>query len=132
MLRQELELDPPAIRTRNADGQPPNATSFCSTTSRRFEQWDNLMIGVEALSRWNHPTRGILSPSMFIPIAEETGMIYDLGTWVLREACRQMREWHEQGCHSSPFRLIYRPSNSIKAILSKQFYQSNLVAYIRR
>lgn len=78
------------------------------------------MIGVEALSRWKHPTRGILFPSMFIPIAEETGMIYDLGTWVLREACRQMREWHEAGCHSSPFRLIYRPSNSIKAILSIQ------------
>ncbi len=58
---------------------------------------DDAMIGVEALVRWMHPVKGVVSPGQFIPIAEETGMIYEIGTWVLREACRQMKEWHNAG-----------------------------------
>jgi diguanylate cyclase (GGDEF)-like protein len=54
------------------------------------------IIGVETLSRWNHPERGEVSPAQFIPIAEDTGLIVTLGNWVLEEACRQAVEWVEQ------------------------------------
>ncbi|MGZ8785580.1 MAG: putative bifunctional diguanylate cyclase/phosphodiesterase [Acidimicrobiia bacterium] len=58
--------------------------------------------GVEALIRWDHPERGLLSPDTFISAAEETGQIVALGRWVLHEACRQMRRWHNQSTGSKP------------------------------
>lgn len=51
------------------------------------------MIGLEALVRWRHPERGLLSPGVFVPLAEETGQIHALGSWVLREGCRQLAAW---------------------------------------
>jgi diguanylate cyclase (GGDEF)-like protein/PAS domain S-box-containing protein len=55
------------------------------------------IIGVEALVRWRHPSRGIVMPGEFIPIAEKTGLIVPLGEWVLYEACRQMKGWLDAG-----------------------------------
>ncbi|WP_138503433.1 EAL domain-containing protein [Nostoc sp. PA-18-2419] len=54
------------------------------------------IIGFEALIRWHHPERGIVSPQDFIPLAEETGMIVSIGQWVLYQACHQMHIWHQQ------------------------------------
>jgi diguanylate cyclase (GGDEF)-like protein/PAS domain S-box-containing protein len=53
--------------------------------------------GVEALLRWTHPTRGEISPAQFIPVAEDSGLIVEIGNWVLREACRQTQAWVEAG-----------------------------------
>jgi diguanylate cyclase (GGDEF)-like protein len=61
---------------------------------------DGRLCGFEALLRWNHSTRGMILPDAFIGVAEETGIIVDIGRWVLREACRQMRAWDAEfpGC----------------------------------
>ncbi|HEX6621258.1 MAG TPA: EAL domain-containing protein, partial [Solirubrobacteraceae bacterium] len=50
-------------------------------------------VGVEALARWAHPTRGMIAPLTFIPVAEDIGVIGAIGRWVLREACRQLAAW---------------------------------------
>jgi diguanylate cyclase (GGDEF)-like protein/PAS domain S-box-containing protein len=60
---------------------------------------------LEALVRWRHPTRGEVSPSEFIPLAEETGMILPIGRWVLREACRQIKAWQERWPAPAPLTI---------------------------
>jgi len=81
--------------------------------------------GFEALLRWQHPERGLLGPAEFIPVAEETGLIRDLGWWNLREACRQICEWKNRLSGFSE--LIMSVNLSVK-----QFQQANLVGDIRK
>ncbi|MFF2019332.1 EAL domain-containing protein [Paenibacillus sp. NPDC058177] len=81
------------------------------------------MVGVEALVRWNHPVRGLLSPDVFISLAEETGLIMELGNQVLYEACRQMHEWHQAGGPVVPVAVN---------LSSQQFHQPNLVEQIKQ
>lgn len=63
------------------------------------------IVGFEALVRWNHPSRGLVSPGQFIPVAEETGLINELGWWILREACRQTKVWLQLFSGDVPLRI---------------------------
>ncbi len=58
---------------------------------------DHNVVGVEALLRWQHPTHGFVPPDLFIPLAEQNGTIIPIGEWILDQACRQLREWHDLG-----------------------------------
>jgi diguanylate cyclase (GGDEF)-like protein len=77
----------------------------------------------EALIRWRHPERGIIMPDDFIPLAEECGLINAMGEWVLREACRQCRQWQREGL--PPLRVAVN-------VTATQFRQGNLLAVIRQ
>lgn len=81
--------------------------------------------GFEALVRWDSPYRGFVSPGDFIPIAEETDLIVDLGEWILAQACRQMRDWHEKFPQYPPLMISVNLSG-------RQFSQVNLVKQIKR
>jgi EAL domain-containing protein (putative c-di-GMP-specific phosphodiesterase class I) len=84
---------------------------------------DGLMIGSEALLRWNHPQLGMVPPDKFIPIAEDSGFIIDLGVWVLRDACRVACEWNG---HAKP---LHKVAINLSA---RQFQANGLVNTVRQ
>jgi diguanylate cyclase (GGDEF)-like protein/PAS domain S-box-containing protein len=84
---------------------------------------DETVVGFEALVRWEHPQRGLIPPSDFIPIAEETGMIVPIGAWVLEEACRQVQQWQEERCDGRALLLSVNVS-------ARQFQAPDLVGTV--
>ena len=78
------------------------------------------LIGAEALLRWQHPLKGMISPADFIPLAEESGLIIPLGTWILKTACQQLREW-AQNRHTAGLTMAVNVS-------AKQFRQPDFVS----
>ena len=83
----------------------------------KLEILSGRLVGWEALLRWQSPELGAVSPEEFIPVAEQTGMILPIGNWVLREACRQMRAWQDQGL---------RPGTMAVNLSTRQFRQKDL------
>lgn len=82
------------------------------------------LAGFEALIRWQHPTRGMISPGEFIPVAEDTGLIVEIGQWVLEVACAQAQKWREQFPQQLPFISVN--------LSGRQFAQQDLVEQIDR
>lgn len=74
----------------------------------------NQIVGMEALLRWNHPQLGLISPENFIPLAEEMGLMVNLGEWVLYHACKQMKEWHDQGLTALKLSINLSPQEFLK------------------
>ena len=84
----------------------------------KFQAPTGPITGFEALIRWQHPTLGLLTPDIFLPLAEKTGLIIPMGNWVIDEACRQLRVWHLEG----------HPEWSVAVNLSTlQFEQAGLI-----
>jgi diguanylate cyclase (GGDEF)-like protein len=86
--RRELEKD---LREALALNQ------FYLVYQPQIDYRDHHVVGVEALLRWQHPEHGLVPPDLFIPLAEQNGTIIAIGEWILDQACRQLREWHDQG-----------------------------------
>jgi diguanylate cyclase (GGDEF)-like protein/PAS domain S-box-containing protein len=84
---------------------------------------NNRIAGAEALIRWKHPVHGFIAPTEFIPLAEETGMITEIGEWILRTACTQNRVWHDKG---------YDQLNMEVNISALQFQQQNFAGLVRK
>jgi diguanylate cyclase (GGDEF)-like protein len=84
---------------------------------------DGVLIGSEALLRWNHPQHGMVPPDKFIPIAEDCGLIVEIGEWVLRNGCRTACEWN------APGKLLHKVAINLSA---RQFQPGNLVKSVRK
>ena len=92
----------------------------------QFASSDGRLVAVEALLRWNHPQRGMVPPNEFIPIAEETGLIGELGCWVTETACNQAMQWRAEGSpmftlavNLSPYQLRGECTETLMAILER-------------
>jgi EAL domain-containing protein (putative c-di-GMP-specific phosphodiesterase class I) len=87
------------LRQAIAEGQ------FCLHYQPILSLRTGRLVGVEALIRWRHPSEGLISPMLFIPLAEETRLIIPIGRWVIKEACRQLKQWEEKHHGEKPLTM---------------------------
>lgn len=110
--RLELEVQ---LRTAHLRGE------LCLHYQPQVDAISGRIVGAEALMRWQHPEYGMISPGRFIPIAEESGLIVQIGDWAIREACRQAVVWQRQGLE---------PITVAVNLSGRQFQQPNFVAQV--
>lgn len=115
------------FRLENDMRQANFSESFFLTYQPKLRLKDNRLVGMEALVRWEHPEKGLISPAEFIPIAEESGMILELGRWVLDTAIKQTSEWIKNGASEIQIAVNVSPSQ----LLSANFSQT-LLASLKR
>lgn len=121
----QLEND---LRRELHEAETLNQTSLRLAYQPIVSLFDGKIVGFEALVRWNHPQRGFIPPSEFIPLAEETGSIVPLGLLVLREACRQLVEWQTRFTSLRQSGVLKMSVN----LSGKQFLQPDLVEHVDR
>jgi diguanylate cyclase (GGDEF)-like protein len=114
LTRLQLETEMP----RAFDQQ-----EFCLYYQPIINLHNSEIVGFESLIRWQHPTRGLIPPTEFIPMAEESGFILSLGQWILRESCRQLRQWQATNLLSDRLTISVNLSG-------KQFLQFDLAERI--
>jgi len=102
-----------------------NQQEFCNHYQPIISLKTGKIISFESLIRWQHPERGLVSPMQFIPLAEETGLIIPIGLWGVREACNQLKAWHQKIPQALPFTMSVNISR-------KQLAQSGLVEQIEK
>ena len=100
------EMNRQAVERQSLEGSLRHALErgeFLLHYQPKINLFTGQITGAEALIRWQHPDRGLISPAQFVPIAEDCGLILPIGRWVLREACKQAREWQDAGL---PFKRV--------------------------
>jgi diguanylate cyclase (GGDEF)-like protein/PAS domain S-box-containing protein len=83
----------------------------------RVDTFSGEIVGAEALIRWNHPKWGMVSPIEFIPLAEETGLINEIGDWVIQQVCKQLKDWKQKGCNLVPISINLSAKTLMRADL---------------
>ena len=114
-----------ASSSARSSSKRSSSASSRSTTNRSCGSDERVSYGVEALLRWIHPTRGVIAPAQFIPLAEETGLIIPIGRWVVQEACREAVALQARFPRPIPFTMSVNLS-------VKQLQSETIVADVRR
>jgi diguanylate cyclase (GGDEF)-like protein/PAS domain S-box-containing protein len=136
--RNAFQLYTPAMNARSFERLAMEAAlrhalkrgEFMLVYQGKVDLFSGKMSGVEALARWRHPDLGMVSPVEFIPLAENMGLISDIGAWALREACRQCKSWHDLGL--PPVRIAVNVSTlqfregDIPALVTEALAESGL------
>ncbi len=118
------EAPAPVNRARRAELERAlEAEEFVLFFQPKVDAFTAQVVGAEALLRWQHPERGLVSPAEFVPVLEETGLIVPVGEWVLREACRLNRGWMDEGLEIVPVAVN---------VASQQFRTPGFVDTVRR